>query len=118
MKKRKTVCYIFIAFVMIILAGCGYTKEEDIAGTFTQELEKITGLSAKSVFICYGEFQTVNAEKNGMVHDFYNGGNLTEILQGGSARAVASYINQPVEQIPVSEISRMTGVQTKISSIR
>lgn len=28
MKKRKTVCYIFIAFVMIILAGCGYTKEE------------------------------------------------------------------------------------------
>lgn len=196
MKKRKTIGYISLAFLVITLAGCGYTKEEkadmkryeaqgrenakdyikekygvdvkirevtcekynsgpipdfspsptgnvfvrmsaqgedfsvfisgesrnadgidnyqyqEIVGTFTQELEKITGLSAKSVFICYGEFQTVNAEKNGMIHDFYNGGNLAEILQGGSARAVASYINQPVEQIPVSEISRMTGVQT------
>lgn len=196
MKKRKTIGYISLAFLVVTLAGCGYTKEEkadmkryeaqgcenakdyikekygidakvrkvtcekynsgpipdfspsptgnvfvtmsdqgedfsvfisgesrnadgidnyqyqEIVGTFTQELEKITGLSAKSVFICYGEFQTVNAEKNGMVHDFYNGGNLTEILLGGSARAVASYINQPVEQIPVSEITGKTGVST------
>ena len=28
MKKRKTIGYISIAFLVITLAGCGYTKEE------------------------------------------------------------------------------------------
>lgn len=196
MKKKKIIGYISLAFLMITLAGCGYTKEEkvdmkryeaqgrenakdyikekygidakikevacekynsgpipdfspsptgnvfvrmsdqgedfsvfisgesrntdgvdnyqyqEIAGAFTQKLEENSGLSAESVFICYGEFQTVKDEKNGMIRDFYDGGNLAEILQNGSARAVVSYINRPVEQIPVSEITRKTGVGT------
>ena len=28
MKKRKTIGYISLAFLVITLAGCGYTKEE------------------------------------------------------------------------------------------
>ena len=196
MKKRKIICYLLLVFATIVLAGCGYTKEEkrnmkryeaqgrenavdyikekygidakvkkvtcekynsgpvpdlspsptgnafvtmsdqgndflvfisgeskntegidnyqyqEIAEALTQELDGITGISSESVFICYGEFRTVKDEKNGMIHDFYDGGNLAEILQNGSARAVASYIDQPVEQIPVSEVTEKTGVST------
>ena len=36
-----------------------------------------------------------------MIHTFYDGENLAEVLQKESARAVVSYANQDVEQIPV-----------------
>ena len=47
-----------------------------------------------------------------MIHTFYDGENLAEVLQKESARAVVSYANQDVEQIPVSQISQKTGVDT------
>ena len=196
MKKRKTIGYISLAFFVVTLAGCGYTKEEkadmkryeaqgcenakdyikekygidakvrkvtcekynsgpipdfspsptgnvfvtmsdqgedfsvfisgeskntegidnyqyrEIAEAVAQKLDEIAELPSERVFICYGEFRTVNDEKNGMIHDFYDGGNLAEILQNESARAIVSYINQPVEQIPVSEVTGKTGVST------
>ena len=40
------------------------------------------------------------------------GENLAEVLQKESARAVVSYANQDVEQIPASQISQKTGVDT------
>ena len=63
----------------------------------------ITGLHAESDYVCYGEYGTVKDEKNGMIHTFYDGENLAEVLQKESARAVVSYANQDVEQIPVSQ---------------
>ena len=45
--------------------GIDNYQYQEIVGTFFTGTEKITGLSAKSVFICYGEFQTVNAERTG-----------------------------------------------------
>ena len=85
---------------------------QEIAIAFSQELDGIMGFHAENVFVCYGEYGTVNDEKNGMVHTFYDGGNLAEILQNESARAVVSSVNQAVDQIPVSEISQKTGVDT------
>lgn len=85
---------------------------QEIAIAFSQELDGIMGFHAENVFVCYGEYGTVNDEKNGMVHTFYDGGNLVEILQDESARAVVSSVNQAVDQIPVSEISQKTGVDT------
>ena len=54
----------------------------------------ITGLHAESAYVCYGEYGTVKDEKNGMIHTFYDGENLAEVLQKESARAVVSYANQ------------------------
>lgn len=85
---------------------------QEIVTAFSQELDEITGFHAESVFVSYGEYETVNDEKNGMIRIFYDGGNLSEILQDESARTVVSYVNQAVDQIPVSEISRATGVDT------
>ena len=85
---------------------------QEIVTAFSQELDEITGFHAESVFVSYGEYETVNDEKNGMIRTFYDGGNLSEILQDESARTVVSYVNQAVDQIPVSEISRATGVDT------
>ena len=47
-----------------------------------------------------------------MIHAFFDGENLAEILQDGSARAMISYINQDASQLPASEISQKTGVDT------
>lgn len=85
---------------------------QEIATAFAQEMYNITGLHAESAYVCYGEYGTVKDEKNGMIHTFYNGENLAEVLQKESARAVVSYANQDVEQIPVSQISQKTGVDT------
>lgn len=85
---------------------------QEIATAFAQEMYNITGLHAESDYICYGEYGTVKDEKNGMIHTFYDGENLAEVLQKESARAVVSYANQDVEQIPVSQISQKTGVDT------
>lgn len=85
---------------------------QEIATAFAQEMYNITGLHAESVYVCYGEYGTVKDEKNGMIHTFYDGENLAEVLQKESARAVVSYVNQDVEQIPVSQISQKTGVDT------
>ena len=85
---------------------------QEIATAFAQEMYNITGLHAESAYVCYGEYGTVKDEKNGMIHTFYEGENLAEVLQKESARAVVSYANQDVEQIPVSQISQKTGVDT------
>ena len=85
---------------------------QEIATAFAQEMYNITGLHAESAYVCYGEYGTVKDEKNGMIHTFYDGENLAEVLQNESARAVVSYANQDVEQIPVSQISQKTGVDT------
>ena len=85
---------------------------QEIATAFAQEMYDITGLHAESAYVCYGEYGTVKDEKNGMIHTFYDGENLAEVLQKESARAVVSYANQDVEQIPVSQISQKTGVDT------
>lgn len=85
---------------------------QEIATAFAQEMYNITGLHAESAYVCYGEYGTVKDEKNGMIHTFYDGGNLAEVLQKESARAVVSYANQDVEQIPVSQISQKTGIDT------
>lgn len=85
---------------------------QEIATAFAQEMYNITGLHAESAYVCYGEYGTVKDEKNGMIHTFYDGENLAEVLQKESARAVVSYANQDVEQIPVSQISQKTGVGT------
>lgn len=85
---------------------------QEIATAFAQEMYNITGLHAESAYVCYGEYGTVKDEKNGMIHTFYDGENLVEVLQKESARAVVSYANQDVEQIPVSQISQKTGVDT------
>ena len=85
---------------------------QEIATAFAQEMYNITGLHAESAYVCYGEYGTVKDEKNGMIHTFYDVENLAEVLQKESARAVVSYANQDVEQIPVSQISQKTGVDT------
>ena len=85
---------------------------QEIATAVAQEMYNITGLHAESAYVCYGEYGTVKDEKNGMIHTFYDGENLAEVLQKESARAVVSYANQDVEQIPVSQISQKTGVDT------
>lgn len=85
---------------------------QEISTAFAQEMYNITGLHAESAYVCYGEYGTVKDEKNGMIHTFYDGENLAEVLQKESARAVVSYANQDVEQIPVSQISQKTGVDT------
>lgn len=85
---------------------------QEIATAFAQEMYNITGLHAESAYVCYGEYGTVKDEKNGMIHTFYDGENLAEVLQKESARAVVSYANQDVEQIPVSQISQKTGIDT------
>lgn len=85
---------------------------QEIATAFAQEMYNITGLHAESAYVCYGEYGTVKDEKNGMIPTFYDGENLAEVLQKESARAVVSYANQDVEQIPVSQISQKTGVDT------
>ena len=85
---------------------------QEIATAFAQEMYNITGLHAESAYVCYGEYGTVKDEKNGMIHTFYDGENLAEVLQKESARAVVSYANQDVEQVPVSQISQKTGVDT------
>ena len=85
---------------------------QEIATAFAQEMYNITGLHAESAYVCYGEYGTVKDEKNGMIHTFYDGENLAEVLQKESARAVVSYANQDVEQIHVSQISQKTGVDT------
>ena len=85
---------------------------QEIATAFAQEMYNITGLHAESAYVCYGEYGTVKDEKNGMIHTFYDGENLAEVLQKESARAVVSYANQDVEQIPVSQISQKTGDDT------
>lgn len=85
---------------------------QEIATAFAQEMYNITGLHAESAYVCYGEYGTVKDEKNGMIPTFYDGENLAEVLQKESARAVVSYANQDVEQIPVSQISQKTGIDT------
>lgn len=85
---------------------------QEIATAFAQEMYNITGLHAESAYVCYGEYGTVKDEKNGMIHTFYDGENVAEVLQKESARAVVSYANQDVEQIPVSQISQKTGIDT------
>ena len=85
---------------------------QEIATAFAQEMYNITGFHAESAYVCYGEYGTVKDEKNGMIHTFYDGENLAEVLQKESARAVVSYADQDVEQIPVSQISQKTGVDT------
>ena len=85
---------------------------QEIATAFAQEMYNITGLHAESAYVCYGEYGTVKDEKNGMIHTFYDGENLAEVLQKESARAVVSYANQDVEQIPALQISQKTGVDT------
>lgn len=85
---------------------------QEIATAFAQEMYNITGLHAESAYVCYGEYGTVKNEKNGMIHTFYDGENLAEVLQKESARAVVSYADQDVEQIHVSQISQKTGVDT------
>lgn len=85
---------------------------QEIATAFAQEMYNITGLHAESAYVCYGEYGTVKDKKNGMIHTFYDGENLAEVLQKESARAVVSYADQDVEQIHVSQISQKTGVDT------
>ena len=92
--------------------GLNNYQFQEIATAFAQEMYNITGLHAESAYVCYGEYGTVKDEKNGMIHTFYDGENLAEVLQKESARAVVSYVNQDVEQIPVSQISQKTGVDT------
>lgn len=85
---------------------------QEMVAAFTQEVYDIAGRSAENTFLCYGEYGTVKEERNGMIHTFYDGENLAEILREESARAVISYVNYAVEQVPVSEISQKTGVDT------
>lgn len=85
-----------------------------IATALKQELYEITGFHADGVYVSYGEYGSTNEEKNGMIHTFYDGENLAEILQNESSRAVISYVNHPVDQIHVSEVSWKTGVDTML----
>lgn len=52
MKKRKTIGYISLAFLVITLAGCGYTKEEkaDMKRYEAQGLENAERLYQRKVW--------------------------------------------------------------------
>lgn len=86
----------------------------EITTALKQELYEITGVQAESAYVCYGENSSTDDEKNGMIHTFYDGKNLTEILQEESPEVVVSYVDYPVNQIPVSEVSRKTSVDTML----
>lgn len=86
----------------------------EITTALKQELDGIAGYHAESVYVCYGENGSVNDEKNGMIHTFYDGENLAEILQDESSQMIVSYVDYPVDQIPVSEVSLKTGVDTML----
>lgn len=87
---------------------------QEITTAFKQKVYEITGFHAESTYMCYGEKGSANDEKNGMIHAFYNGENLAEILQEESPKVVVSYVDCPVDQISVSEVSRKTGVDTML----
>lgn len=103
----------------VVISGDGKNADgidnyqfQEITAAFKREVCDVTEVPAESAFLCYGEYGTIKEEKNGMIHAFFDGENLAEILQDGSARAMISYINQDASQLPASEISQKTGVDT------
>lgn len=87
---------------------------QEIITALQQELYDITGMREESAYVCYGGNGSIDEEKNGMIHTFYDGKNLAEILQEESSKMVISYVDYPVGQIPVSEVSQRTGVDTML----
>ena len=88
---------------------------QNIIKALNQELYKITGFHTESVYVCYGEYGSANDnEKNGMIHAFYDGKNLADILKDESPKIVASYVDDPVDKIPISDVERETGIDTML----
>ncbi|MBE5866005.1 MAG: hypothetical protein E7292_07320 [Lachnospiraceae bacterium] len=102
----------------VIIAGDEVTKEgidnyqlADIEDALEQKIYEITGLPSEELFVCFGEYQTMKDNKNGMIATCFDGDNLAEILDGQSPAVVVSYINQDVTGIDMEAVTEQTGIE-------
>jgi len=102
---------------MVFVSGEEETTEgldnyqlEEISSALQEKLYDITGLPIEELFVCYGEFETMKNNLNGMINTYFDGENLSEIMEEEAEAAAVSYINQDVSAIDMDVVAEQTGI--------
>ena len=90
-------------------------QQEEILAALKEELDTLTGVVSEDVFVAYGDelaYNVTEAERNGLVAQYFDGQNLKEIFTGNyvTTDVSASYINQEIENFDVERIMEQTGI--------
>lgn len=90
-------------------------QQEEILAALKEELDTLTGVVSEDVFVAYGDemaYNVTEADRNGLVAQYFDGKNLKEIFTGNhvTTDVSTSYINQEIENFDVEKIKEQTGI--------
>lgn len=111
MEYNEKIFGVSISGAQETLEGLDNYQYELIKSALEHTLSDVTHLSAVELFICYGEYHTMKDNKHGMIHPYFDGENLAEIMKEESAAVVVSYINQDVTGIDMDKVVEQTGIK-------
>lgn len=94
--------------------GADNYQYEEISVALQQKLFDITELPIEGLFLRYGQFDSINDNRKGMINTYFNGENLIEVMKNSysSSSALVSYINQDINTIDLTTVIEQTGVES------
>lgn len=94
-----------------ITAGSDNYQLEQIQQAIVEEINTQTGFSVREMQVVYGNYyQTgMDLDDNGLVHTYYDGSNLAEVLSENDCQMVCSCIGVDLSLVDVGEIKKLVG---------
>lgn len=84
---------------------------DQIRQTIMEEVNSLTGLSAREILVIYGKEYNAEMESrnNGLVHTYYDGSNLPEVLSENNYQMICSCVDEDLSLIDAEVIKESLG---------
>ena len=77
---------------------------EEITTSLKVMVEDLTNFSIEDIYLCYGHLHTMKNNENGLVSTYFDGDNLSEVLNDASAAVVIAVINQDISGVDLNPL--------------
>lgn len=91
--------------------GMDNYQKDEIQSAVCAVLKDEVGAEPQELFLCYGYVHAMNAtdEENAMAHNYFDGGNLEEVLGEYGFSVVCSYIDKDLEGVNTDAVLQKIG---------
>ncbi len=104
--------YVFISGEEETTDGTDNYQYEEISAALQQKLYDITGLQIEELRLRYGKLHSMKNNRNGLINTYFNGENLSEVMEESYTDVVVSYINQDIAMIDSTKVIEQTGISS------
>ncbi len=112
LKYNKKTFYVSITGRESSTEGTDNYQFEEIKNDIENTLNDIAGTTLEELFVCYGGYilEHPTSKTNGMIAEYYDGENLTDIFGERYVKATVSIIDQDINNFDPTLIEEKTGI--------